>query len=140
MKPRLPEELEAHNVTLPIEGILFVGSEGAIMAGFFGEDPQLFAKGKRESLFADQPSPRGDHGGPKATGARQTPWVQAAKGGPQSPGSFLNAGPITDTVNLGTVALRAGTKVVFDSENLKITNVAGANKYLRREYRSGWEL
>ena len=62
MKPRLPEELEAHNVTLPIEGILFVGSEGAIMAGFFGEDPQLFAKGKRESLFADQPSPRGPWG------------------------------------------------------------------------------
>ena len=43
-------------------------------------------------------------------------------------------------MNLGTVALRAGEKVLFDSANMKITNVASANKYLRREYRKGWEL
>ncbi len=43
-------------------------------------------------------------------------------------------------MNLGTVALRARKKVLFDSENLKITNVAHANKYLYREYRNGWEL
>ena len=47
---------------------------------------------------------------------------------------------ITDTVNLGTVALRAGKKVLFDSEKMKITNNAEANKYLTREYRPGWEL
>jgi hypothetical protein len=38
------------------------------------------------------------------------------------------------------VALRAGKKVLLDSENMKITNVAEANKYLYREYRKGWEL
>ena len=31
-------------------------------------------------------------------------------------------------------------KVAFDSEAMKITNDAGANKYLVREYRKGWEL
>jgi len=30
--------------------------------------------------------------------------------------------------------------VVFDSENLKITNLPEANKYLVRDYRRGWEL
>jgi hypothetical protein len=53
---------------------------------------------------------------------------------------FLNAGPITDTVNLGTVALRSGRKVMFDSAAMRITNVPGANKYLAREYREGWRL
>jgi hypothetical protein len=52
----------------------------------------------------------------------------------------LNAGSITDAVNLGTVALRARKKVLFDSESMTITNDADANKYLRREYRPGWEL
>ena len=32
------------------EGILFIGDEGTIAAGFLGQDPQLFAKGKREPL------------------------------------------------------------------------------------------
>jgi hypothetical protein len=38
------------------------------------------------------------------------------------------------------VALRAGEKVVFDSQHMKIANVASANQHLRREYRPGWEL
>jgi hypothetical protein len=36
--------------------------------------------------------------------------------------------------------LRAGKKVVFDSETMKVTNAPEAHKYLAREYRPGWEL
>ncbi len=36
--------------------------------------------------------------------------------------------------------MRAGMKVGFDSENMKITNLPEANKYLEREYRKDWEL
>jgi len=132
MKPRLPGEVETHDVEMPREGILFVGDGGAIMAGFHGQSPRLFAKGKSEALPLD--------GRQRGRGARHSPWLQAVKGGAPSPGSFLNAGPITDAVNLGTVALRTGRKVLFDSENMKITNVVGANKYVHREYRKGWEL
>ena len=35
---------------------------------------------------------------------------------------------------------KGGKKVVFDSENMTITNVADANKHLYREYREGWKL
>jgi hypothetical protein len=140
MKPRLPEEVETHNVEIPAEGILFVGDQGTIMAGFNGQDPQLFAKGKRQPLGSAIRQPRGAGRGPGRSGGRSNPWLQAVKGGEPSPGNFLSAGPITDAVNLGTVALRAGTKVLFDSENMNITNVADANKYLYREYRKGWEL
>ena len=140
MKPRLPEVVEAQNIELAREGILFVGDEGAILAGFLGQEPRLFAKGKQEPLWKDgRPAPAA---GPSRTerGQRQNPWVAAVQGGEPSPGSFLNAGSITDAVNLGTVALRAGKKVVLDSEALRITNGADANKYLTREYRQGWEL
>jgi len=67
-------------------------------------------------------------------------WLDAFKNRTQSPGSFLNAGAITETILLGAVALRAGKKVEYDSANMKITNVPEANKYLVREYRRGWEL
>ncbi len=135
MKPRLPREVEAHNVEMDREGILFVGDEGAIMASFHGEEPRLFAKGQNKPLQLNATSSQGTR-----RGGRHNPWLDACQGGEPSPGSFLNAAAITDAVNLGTVALRAGKKVLFDSESMKITNVPGANKYLRREYRQGWAL
>jgi len=66
-------------------------------------------------------------------------WVAACKGGKQSPGNFLNAGPITEAVNLYAVALRTGRRLAYDAANMKITNVPEANKYLSRQYRKGWE-
>lgn len=137
MKPRLPDALEAQNVEMGREGILFVGDRGAILAGFHGQDPRLFAQGKCGPLWKD--------GIPSAAakrfpGGRYAGWIDAVYGGQQSPGCFPNAASISDTVNLGTVALRAGKKVVFDSQNMKITNAPEANKYLVREYRKGWEL
>ena len=135
MKPQLPEEIESHDVEMGREGIMFIGDEGAIMAGFHGQQPRLFTKGQNKPLAADEVASQQAQGR-----QRHHPWIDACQGGDPSPGSFLNAAAITDTVNLGTVALRAGNKVLLDSENMKITNVAGANKYLYRDYRKGWKL
>jgi hypothetical protein len=158
MRPRIPAEMEADGKEMPQEGILFVGDEGKIVAAFTGENPQIYPKSRSEYLPPQPASARGGGRGgaggrgaagaagaagtrgPAAPGGRREAWVDAIKGGPQSPGSFLNAGPISDAVNLYAVALRTGKKVLFDSESMKITNVAEANKYLVREYRKGWEL
>lgn len=70
-------------------------------------------------------------------GLRQ--WMEACKGGVQSPGNFLKAGPISEAVNLYAVALRTRKRLLYDAEKMKITNVPEANKYLAREYRKGWE-
>jgi hypothetical protein len=136
MKPRLPEELEKQEFPMEREGIMFIGDAGTIVAGFLGQDPQLYAQGKHEPLAAAAPA---DQDASRRRG-RTNPWLQAMQGGEPSPGNFLNAGPITDAVNLGTIALRAGKKVLFDSEHMKITNADDANRYLYREYRKGWEL
>ncbi|MBN2476030.1 MAG: Gfo/Idh/MocA family oxidoreductase [Pirellulales bacterium] len=130
MKPRLPGPLEAQNVEIPREGILFIGDQGTIMADFTGRNPRLFTQGKSEPLSLESPAD---------VAAAENPWLQALRGEP-SPGSFLNAGSITDAVNLGAVALRAGRRVVFDSQKMAITNAPDANRYLYREYRKGWEL
>ena len=37
---------------------------------------------------------------------------------------------LTETMLLGVVALRAGTKIDYDGANMRITNVAAANQYL----------
>jgi predicted dehydrogenase len=140
MKPRLPYDVEAQTPAMAAEGILFVGEKGAILAGFLGQDPLLFAGGKREPLDLKEGTPQGGGRERGRSGRRSGSWLEAVKGGNESPGSFLYAGTITDTVNLGAVALRARKKVLFDSQSMKITNDEAANKYLVRQYRKGWEL
>lgn len=141
VRPRMPHEIEAENIEIGREGILFVGDDGKILAGFRGANARLFNKLGNEPLFPETAQEGGRRGqrGQRARGGTPV-WQSAVEGGEQSPGSFLNAGPISDTVNLGMVALRAKTKVLFDSANMKITNVDDANQYLYREYRPGWEL
>jgi predicted dehydrogenase len=132
MKPRLPKELEKQDITIPNEAILFVGDKGSIMADFMGQQPRLFANGQNKPLRIDDR--------PSQNLRSLSTWIQAVKENKPSPGNFIDAGPITDTVNLGTVALRAGKKVIFDSEKMKLTNAPEAEKYFYRQYRDGWQL
>ena len=39
-----------------------------------------------------------------------------------------------------TIAKRVDTRIHWDAENLKITNLPDANQYVRTEYRKGWKL
>jgi len=39
---------------------------------------------------------------------------------------------------LGVVALRAGKKISYDGASMRVTNVAAANDFLKRDYRQGW--
>ncbi len=137
MRPPTPPELEEDNKELPPEGLMFVGDRGKAVAAFFLENPQLIPE-KRMHGLPPAPAPRERVPGEVSPGLRQ--WMAAARGDKQqSPGSFLNAGPISEAVNLYAIALRTGRKLLYDSVNRKITNVPEANQYLSREYRKGWE-
>ena len=134
MKPFPPEELEADNESLAAEGMMFVGDKGKILADFRGENPHIIPKKKMQ-----------DYAGEKEVESegrqrRSDTWAACIKNKKESPGSFLVAGPVTETINLGAVALRAGRKVDYDSDSMKITNFQRAERYLAREYRKGWEL
>jgi hypothetical protein len=51
------------------------------------------------------------------------------------------AGLLTQVALLGNVALRfPDKKLLWDPENMKITNVPEANNCLHYEYRKGWSI
>ena len=133
MKPVTPPELDEDNREIPSEAMLFVGDKGKIMAGFNLQSPQLIPARRMQGQPQTAPSERP----PISAGIRQ--WIAACRGGDQSQGNFLNAGPISEAVNLWAVALRAGRKILYDPVSGTITNLAAANKYLSREYRKGFE-
>jgi hypothetical protein len=47
---------------------------------------------------------------------------------------------LTEICLLGNIAKRVGDPIQWDGRNLKITNNADANRYVRTEYRQGWSL
>jgi hypothetical protein len=132
MKPVCPDEVAADGKSLTAEGMMFVGDKGKIVAGFRGEKPELYAGGKKEVMTVPAAN--------DATQRSNSLWIEPFKNNTQAPGSFLYAGPITETILLGAVALRARRRVDYDSAAMKITNFAEADKFLTREYRKGWEL
>src|SRR5207253_780140 len=136
MKPRTPEELEEAKQELDPEGMMFIGDKAKILAGFRGENPRLI-KGPKSEAGGQTTARERDRNRNEALAL----WVAAAKGGKPTYGDFLLAGSISDAFNLAAISLRLGGKrLLFDSANMKITNVPEANKYLVREYRKGWEL
>ena len=135
MRPPLPEEMEEDNQEFPIEGMMFVGDKGKILAGFRVESPRLIPSRRMRGQQVAEPPARREPG-EISPGIRQ--WIAACRGGQQSPGSFLNAGPISEAVNLYSVALRTGRRLLYDAANTRITNVPEANQYLSRQYRKGW--
>ena len=70
-----------------------------------------------------------------------TEWVDAITGKGHNPLSrFEIAGPFTEMVLLGNLAIRAGEKVLWDTKKLRSLNSDKANSFVRGEYRKGWKL
>jgi len=74
-------------------------------------------------------------------------WLIACKGGPPARANFDWAGPLTEVVLLGNVALKMekqlyekGLKLHYDGPNMRVTNLPEANRYIRDVYRDGWTL
>ena len=68
-------------------------------------------------------------------------FVDACLGGEMTESHFAQSGPMTETVLLGTVAIRFPDQLLeWDAENLKFPNYPAANELLKRNYRKGWEV
>ena len=127
---RRPLLQKKHNMPDYPEGVLFVGSKGMLIADYahFELYPQKEFAGLRRPPL----DPRSIH--------HQQEWIEACKTGRPTGCRFDYAGPLTETALLGTVAYRVGEKLHWDPVNLKATNCAKADRFIRRENRKGWEL
>jgi len=136
MRPPIPEELSRDNKELPQEGMMFVGDQGKILAGFNVQNPQIISGKKMEAPANVTTGPQNQV---QQTSVALPLFVKACKTGKQYPGNFSEAEYLTEAVNLYAVALRTHKLLKYDAATMKITNVTDANKYLNREYRKGWE-
>ncbi len=116
-------------------GSLFVGTDGYITAGEYGGNARLMP----DERMADYEMP--DQTIPRVGGGNHyRNFLDACKGGEPASSNFNYAGPFTEMVLFGNVALIMDKKLEYDIAAMKVLNDDQAAQYLTKEYRAGWEL
>ncbi|MDA0285691.1 MAG: gfo/Idh/MocA family oxidoreductase, partial [Planctomycetota bacterium] len=125
----IPKEVAGQRV--PGSGVMFVGSEGMMYANYGSY--KLFPQEK----FANFTPP--EQTIPNSIG-HHAEWIKACKDGSPTTCNFDYSGALTESVLLGNVAFRCGKALEWDADILEVTNTTEAARYLRKEYRKGWEV
>ncbi len=135
LKPNIPKGLESDiDLWTSIGGVIFKGDNGVLVYGHHQPKPILLVNGKKQ----DYRTPKEMI--PRSIGHYQE-WINEIKGSKdRAMSNFDYAGPLNEAVLLGNVAVRAGKKLLWDAEKMKISNVPEADKYLRDDRRNGWNL
>jgi hypothetical protein len=115
-------------------GVLYVGDKGKLVHETYGDNPRLLPQSLQESVGTP---PRKFA---RITTSHEMNWVDACKGKGQTTSPFEYAARLTEVMLLGVVSLRAGGRIEYDAQNMRVTNMADANQFLRRDYRAGWSL
>lgn len=152
LRPKLPEELPAdHEMSELTNGVIFEGSKGKLI-GSHGSEPLLLPLSLNEQIAA---VPKTE---PRVPEGHYVAWVEACmkgKGDSDLSSRFEYAGPFTEAVLMGNLAIRSyqmeiseggdssypgRKKLLWDAKNMKITNFDPANEFIMRKYRDGWSL
>jgi predicted dehydrogenase len=142
-------------------GVIFAGTKGKMMCDTYGENARLLPLSRNKEINTPVTIERVAGG----AGGHYKQWVEACIAGYNSKETkhlsspFSIAGPLTETVLMGNLAIRSydvrkprpadagkfdypgrGIKLLWDGPNMKITNFDEANQFVKRNYRSGWSL
>jgi len=161
IQPERPEELGPNEVFGDGgNGVYMIGTKGKMMCGTYGINPQLLPTSKTKEVNVPQKLNRVPGG--SSTG-HYLQWVDgciAGYGKTELSSDFALAGPLTESILMGNLALRSFDirkprpngrpdqfdypgryiKLLWDGPNMKITNFDEANQFVKRTYREGYSL
>jgi hypothetical protein len=158
IQPERPEELKPNEVFGDGgNGTLFIGTKGKMMCGTYGNNAQLLPTSRTQNVKVKQVIPR-VKGGAEGHYAQ---WVEAAiagYGNKEVSAPFETAGPLTELLLMANLAIRAADirkpradgkgfdfpgrniKLLWNNDQMKVTNFDDVNQFVKREYRRGYSL
>tara|TARA_Y100000815_G_scaffold275693_1_gene316163 strand:- start:2550 stop:4007 length:1458 start_codon:yes stop_codon:yes gene_type:complete len=158
IQPTRPEELGPNEVFGDGgNGVLMIGTKGKMMCGTYGENAQLLPTSKTEQAKVAQKYARV----PGEANGHYAQWVEAAIAGygkKELSSAFDVAGPLTEILLIANLAIRGFDvrkdkangkgfdypgryiEMLWDSDNMKVTNFDEANQFVKRSYREGYTL
>jgi len=136
-------------------GVIMIGDKGIMTCGTYGKVPRVYLNNGDILTFDDTEENVLPDNGHNAS------WIEACKDGfgntkhKALTSSFDYAGPLTESVLMGNLAIRSYNlrtpkrngfeypgrkKLLWNGEQMKITNFDEANQFVKRTYREGWTL
>lgn len=157
IQPTRPDELEANEVFGDGgNGTLFIGTKGKMMSSTYSANPRLLPLSKNKDIKVQERFARV----PGGADGHYAQWVEACIAGygkKELSSPFEIAGPLTEALLMANLAIRANDvqrknaegkeiypgrniQLLWDNDNMKVTNFDDVNQYVKREYRKGWSL
>jgi len=141
LMPRRPRELETgRRLGDKLGGAIFIGDSGTLICDSYANSPRLIPEARMKDYRRPEKSI------PRSAGHHKE-WIEACKGGQPAGSNFDYAGPMTEVILLGNIAVRMslktqekGLRLAYDGPNMRVTNLPEANEYVHRKYREGWTL
>ncbi|WP_299533958.1 Gfo/Idh/MocA family oxidoreductase [Ulvibacterium sp.] len=155
LKPDLPDELgEGETIGDGGGGSVFYGTRGILVADTYSRNARLLPSKNMELFNAPKPYLKRIEGD---TGGHQRNFVEGCLNGVETSSDFKKSGPLTEAVLMGNLAIRAfqlkekrsngrgfnypgRRKILWDGNNMKVTNWDKANEWVKGSYRKGWEI
>ncbi|MBC3539068.1 Gfo/Idh/MocA family protein [Rufibacter sediminis] len=158
IQPERPEELGPNEVFGDGgNGTLFVGTKGKMMCSTYGADPRLLPTSRTHNVNPKHRLARV----PGGAEGHYAQWVEACLAGygkMEVSSPFEIAGPLTEALLMANLAIRGidvrkpnaagngfdypgrGVKLLWDNQNMRVTNFDEVNQFVKRDYRAGWTL
>lgn len=158
--PDLPDELkDGEKIGDGGGGSIFYGTKGILVADTYSRNARLLPSSNMELFNAPQPYLKRIEGD---TSGHQNNFVEGCLTGVETSSDFQRSGPLTEAVLMGNLAIKAfqykkykagkkagdwdpfeypgRRKILWDGDNMKVTNWDMANEWVKGSYRKGWEL
>ncbi len=128
---RPPESIKAllEGDGFPGAGSIFVGTHGVLVLPHVAR-PLLYPDKKFKNLKLPEVTEENHWG----------KYVEACLGGAKTTANFDFSGPLAEAVLVGTVAVRLPKATLHWNAPTLTFNEAEANRFIRRQYRSGWSV
>jgi predicted dehydrogenase len=158
IQPERPEELgptelfgDGNN------GCLFIGTKGKMMCSTYGANPRLIPLSRNQEVKVKQKIARV----PGGADGHHAQWIEGAIAGygkMEMSSPFEVAGPLTEMLCMANLAIRGNyfrkprangngfdypgknIKLLWDNDNMRVTNFEEVNQYVKRKYREGFNV
>ena len=158
--PDLPDELKDDEMIGDWNGgSIFYGTKGMLVTDCYSRNPRLLPSERMKDFKKPDPTITRIKDG---FSGHASNWVDGCTTGIATSSPFSYAGPLTEAVLMGNLAIKAfqykvlkdgktptdwapfdypgRRKLHWDGENMKVTNYDKANEWVTRNYRKGWEV
>jgi hypothetical protein len=113
--------------------VIVIGDRGKILGGGWSESPRIIPEAKMQEYKRPAKTL------PRSKGHHRN-WIDACKNGGPTVSNFEYGAKLTEFVMLGNLAIRAGKRIYWDAEKMKVKDMPELDPIIREKYVPQWDL